>query len=95
MDRVRPYTKGRDLYDLVWYLSDPEWPPPNLSLLNAALRQTGWAGAEMTPRNWRRSVAERLDLLDGGRAATDLRPFLERREDIELAGRDNVLRLLT
>ena len=56
---------------------------------------TGWAGAEMTPRNWRRSVAERLDLLDGGRAATDLRPFLERREDIELAGRDNVLRLLT
>ena len=95
MDRVRPYTKGRDLYGLVWYLSDPEWPPPNLSLLNAALRQTGWAGAEMTPRNWRRSVAERLDFLDWERAATDLRPFLERREDIELAGRDNVLRLLT
>ena len=38
----RPYTKGRDLYDLVWCLSDPEWPPPNLALLNAALRQTGW-----------------------------------------------------
>ena len=49
----------------------------------------------MTPRNWRRSVAERLDLLDWDRAATDLWPFLERREDIELAGRDNVLRLLT
>ena len=22
----RPYTKGRDLYDLIWYLSDPTWP---------------------------------------------------------------------
>jgi predicted nucleotidyltransferase component of viral defense system len=21
-----PYTKGRDLYDLFWYLSDPDWP---------------------------------------------------------------------
>ena len=60
----RPYTKGRDLYDLVWYLSDPEWPPPNLARLNAALRQTGWPGAEMTPRGWRRAVAERLDILD-------------------------------
>ena len=47
----RPYTKGRDLYDLVWYLSDPDWPPPNLALLNAALRQTGWAGMEMGARN--------------------------------------------
>ena len=32
----RPYTKGRDLYDLIWYLSDRTWPAPNLSLLNAA-----------------------------------------------------------
>jgi hypothetical protein len=38
----RPYTKGRDIYDLLWYLSDPEWPPPNLVLLNNALQQTGW-----------------------------------------------------
>lgn len=40
----RPYTKGRDLYDLIWYLSDSAWPAPNLTLLNAALRQTGWGG---------------------------------------------------
>jgi predicted nucleotidyltransferase component of viral defense system len=37
----RPWTKGRDLYDLVWYLADRSWPAPNLSLLNAALAQTG------------------------------------------------------
>src|SRR4029079_83899 len=36
----RPYPKGRDFYDLLWYLSDPTWPSPNLVLLNNALRQT-------------------------------------------------------
>ena len=90
----RQYTKGRDLYDLVWYLGDPEWPPPNLALLNAALRQTGWAGTQMTPRSWRRAVAERMDLLDWNRAASDVRPFLERVEDVDLVDRSNVLRLL-
>ena len=49
----RPYTKGRDLYDLLWYLSDPSWPPPNLALLNNALHQTGWSGAFLTAQNWR------------------------------------------
>ena len=90
----RPYTKGRDLYDLVWYLSDPAWPPPNLSLLNAALRQTGWRGVELTPRDWRHAVAERLGRLDWNRAANDVRPFLERDEDVELVDRDTALGLL-
>ena len=90
----RPYTKGRDLYDLIWYLSDPEWPPPNFPFLNAALRQTEWPGREMTPRTWRRSLAERLDAMNWDRAVTDLRPFLERQEEIELVNRDDVLRLL-
>lgn len=38
----RTYPKGRDIYDLIWYLSDRSWPPPNLVFLNNALRQTGW-----------------------------------------------------
>jgi hypothetical protein len=36
---TRRYTKGRDLFDLVWYLSDPQWPAPNLLLLNNSLKQ--------------------------------------------------------
>ena len=91
----RPYTKGRDLYDLIWYLSDPEWPPPNFAFLNAALRQTHWHGPKMTPHTWRQSLAERMDAMDWDRAVTDLRPFLERQDDIELVNRNDVLRLLT
>ena len=91
----RPYTKGRDLYDLIWYLSDPQWPVPNLSLLNAALQQTDWRGEDLTPANWRRSVAERLEVLDWARAVADVRPFLERMDDIALVSKENALRLLS
>ena len=90
----RPYTKGRDLYDLVWYLTDPEWPPPNLLLLNAALSQTGWSGGELTPHTWRPVIAARLDAMDWERAAADLRPFLERQEDVALVNKDDVQQLL-
>ena len=90
----RPYTKGRDLYDLIWYLSDPDWPDPNLDLLNAALRQTEWPGPEMTPQAWRPAVAERMEALDWDRAAADVRPFLERLYDAALVTKENALRLL-
>ena len=91
----RPYTKGRDLYDLIWYLSDPEWPAPNLVHLNAALRQTGWRGEDLTPANWRPSVAGRLEGLDWACAVADLRPFLERMDDVVLVSKENALHLLS
>ena len=91
----RPYTKGRDLYDLVWYLSDPTWPAPNLTLLNAALRQTGWAGEALHPENWRAAIRRRLDALAWDRVAADVRPFLEREADVELLTRENAARLLS
>jgi len=47
----RDYLKGRDLFDLVWYLSDPDWPQPNLILLNNGLVQTGWEGVRLTAEN--------------------------------------------
>ena len=90
----RSYTKGRDLYDLVWYLSDPRWPPPNLAMLNAALEQSGWRGAAMTPASWRQAVGSRLDALDWQGAAEDVRSFLERPEDVALVNKDAMLRLL-
>ncbi len=90
----RGYAKGRDLYDLIWYLSDPDWPVPNLSLLNAALRQTDWEGGELTPRSWTEPVAERLEALNWERALADVRPFLQEQADIDLITRANALRLL-
>lgn len=90
----RPWTKGRDLYDLVWYLADRTWPVPNLSLLNAALAQTGWKGAVMTTANWRGELRRRMKKLDWDRARADVRPFLERERDIDLLTKETLGSLL-
>ena len=90
----RPYTKGRDIYDLIWYLSDPDWPLPNLALLNSALRQTDRDSEELTSGTWRQAVATRLDALDWQAAVTDVQPFLERQDDLDLIDRNEVMRLL-
>lgn len=91
---ARPYAKGRDLYDLLWYLSDPEWPAPNLALLNNALTQTEWEGPEMTEENWRALTGRRLTALEWPRLVTDVRPFLERPSDAKLITRETLLGLL-
>ena len=56
----RPWAKGRDIYDLAWYLGDPAWPSPNLRLLNAALRQTDPEAAPLDAGSWREVVAARV-----------------------------------
>lgn len=90
----RDWTKGRDLYDLIWYLADRTWPAPNLELLNAALTQTRWRGPEVTPRNWREVLAQKLDSTDWPQARADVLPFLERDREVDLMNRDSVLGLL-
>lgn len=90
----RPYLKGRDVYDLLWYLSDPGWPPPNLTLLNNALQQTGWAGSQPTEDNWRGLVRDRLQMAAWDQVVADVRPFLEPSTDLGLLTLDNLLRVL-
>jgi len=90
----RPYVKGRDLYDLLWYLSDPGWPAPNLTLLNNALQQTAWMGGILIEDNWRQAVRNRLQTVTWDQAVSDVRPFLETGANPDLLTQENMLRLL-
>jgi predicted nucleotidyltransferase component of viral defense system len=90
----RPYLKGRDVYDLLWYLSDPGWPEPNLVMLRNALRQTGWEGDDPTESNWRGLVRRRLQRFSWNRVVADVRPLLEPAADMGLLTLDNLLRVL-
>lgn len=90
----RPYLKGRDLYDLAWYLSDPAWPPPNLQLLNNALAQSGWTAAPLTPGAWRAAVRRRLARADWNAARADVEPFLDSAAALDWLTRPNLERLL-
>jgi hypothetical protein len=90
----RPYLKGRDLYDLLWYLSDPDWPAPNLTLLNNALRQTGWEAEPLTEDTWRQAVQHRLQAVAWEPFADDVRPFLDPSADAGLLTAENLKQIL-
>lgn len=90
----RPYLKGRDVYDLLWFLSDPDWPAPNLTMLNNALQQTGWEGPSLTDGSWQAVVRDRLADASWERVVDDVRPFLEPRADLALLSYRNVRQVL-
>ncbi|MGB9302064.1 MAG: hypothetical protein WCD51_15930, partial [Anaerolineae bacterium] len=90
----RPYAKGRDVYDLLWFLSDPDWPEPNLKLLDNALRQTDWEREYPTEYNWRELVRTRLQALPWDQVLADVRPFLEPPADVGLLTFENIMRVL-
>jgi predicted nucleotidyltransferase component of viral defense system len=89
----REHTKGRDLYDLMWYLGNPRWPAPNLDLLVNALDQTGWKGQKLTSDNWQRLIFKQLEHLDWAKVRADVLPYLERAEEIDLLTLDQFTHL--
>ena len=91
----REYHKGRDLYDLIWYLSDPEWPDPNLVLLNNALAQTGWTGEMPNENTWPETIRHCLEGVRWENAVADVSPFLEANADPGILSREVVMKLLS
>jgi len=91
---TRKYVKGRDVYDLLWYLSDKTWPEPNFLLLNNALKQTGWSGPEMTADNWRKETTLRVSRYDWDKVIADAHPFIERQEELKMLTKQNLIKLL-
>ena len=72
----REYVKGRDWYDLFWYLHQPHWASPNIEMLNDALSQSHWTRGAVTGDNWKSFVLERLISLDWDRVTDDVQRFL-------------------
>ena len=90
----REYVKGRDIYDLFWYLSNRRWPEPNLVLLNNALEQSGWKGRDLSKRTWRKVVQQKIETMVWERVVDDVEPFLEKEAELDLLTRENLLSLL-
>jgi hypothetical protein len=90
---TRRYAKGRDWYDLVWYLSQRPPVAPNLTLLENALNQTQ-GEKHVDARQWREAVRSRLLVMDVKALLEDVGPFLERPQDASMITRENLLALL-
>ena len=81
----RPYVKGRDWFDLVWYAS--VGARINHALLSAALDQSGpWAGRSVrTDDAWvRRELGTVVDRLDWKAAREDVRRFVYSADRVSL-----------
>ena len=88
---ARRYAKGRDLFDLAWYLTRPDRPSPNFDLLENALAQTTWKGPRVEPNTWRSLLLERVASLDWAALTRDVEPFLEDPNDRQLLDREMLL----
>ena len=87
----REWLKGRDVYDLVWYLSDPSWPEPNEVLLANALRQAGRPDLASSADVWQRALVRRVGSASWDGVLSDVARFLERPADAWMLERDTVL----
>lgn len=90
----RDYLKGRDIYDLWWYLNQPGWPDPNLEYLNQCLQQGEWDNAPVTPVNWRPIIREQILPLSWSSVMEDVGSFIIDSEAQAEFSKDRLLTLL-
>ena len=86
---TRPYPKGRDWYDLIWYRSQVPPVQPHVRLLQNALDQTQGVG-RIRADAWIETVRTKLEALDPDELRRDVEPFLERPEDAPLVSAENL-----
>lgn len=90
----REYTKGRDWYDLLWYLTSFKKIVPNYIMLNNALKQTLRSPFQVSSNNWKEKIKVAVDNFDLEKAKNDVRRFLEDPAEIELLTKDNLYKII-
>ncbi|RKY52852.1 MAG: hypothetical protein DRP89_07020 [Candidatus Neomarinimicrobiota bacterium] len=90
----RSYPKGRDLYDLAFYLSHWQDIQPNFTYLNNAIQQTDSNQPQLTENNWREFVKNKVESLSWNLIKEDVEPFIENELDFILLQKEHLLNLL-
>jgi len=87
----RKYIKGRDYYDLLWFLSKKI--PLNKQLFKNAAFQT--EKRLINPDEWRKFLINHLEYLNFNNIQNDVRPFLKQPEDAKLLILENFNKMLS
>ena len=90
----REYTKGRDWYDLMWYLSKFKDIEPNYIMLNNAMAQTSRNPTLINQGNWKAEIKRVMRTLDWGIVRNDVKRFLEDPVELELLTPETLINLL-
>jgi predicted nucleotidyltransferase component of viral defense system len=85
----RKYAKGRDYYDLLWFLTRKT--PVNYELLANAAVQTEKKSLPMNPEVLNRLLAAKISNADFKHIRNDVRPFLANKEEAEYFHKDYFL----
>ena len=88
----RKYIKGRDFYDLVWYLGKKI--KPNLDLLNNAIEQTEGNNIGLTEKTLPNFMLQRLEKVDFSAAVKDVQRFVEDDKELRIINRDAIQALI-
>ncbi|HAF96475.1 MAG TPA: hypothetical protein DER10_03560 [Elusimicrobia bacterium] len=78
----RRYTKGRDIYDLFWYLGRKV--QPNFEMLNNAVAQSQGRAPGVDAGNFKEFMIERAGNIDLVAAKKDVEKFLEDKSELKL-----------
>ena len=91
---TRPFQKGRDWYDLMWYFGRIPPVNPNSVLLSNALSQQSEINYFRDKLGWKGSIDSMLDSLDMESLRADVGVFLENPQDVNLLTLENFRNLL-
>lgn len=78
----RGFIKGRDFYDLIWYMSNNV--KPSFTLLNNAVKQTEGKSPGISEKNFRKFLIERIETVNFENARRDVERFLEDKKELRL-----------
>ena len=78
----RAFVKGRDFYDLIWYLGKKI--KPNFILLNNAVKQTQGLAPRISESNFKQYLLDNVKRIDFERAKKDVERFLEDKTELAL-----------
>lgn len=78
----RKFTKGRDIYDLIWYLGQKL--NPNFTLLNHAIEQTTHENPQINEKNWKEFLLNKIEKVDFEAAKKDVEKFIIDKAELKL-----------
>lgn len=89
----RKYIKGRDFYDLVWYIG--KGIKPNFTLLNNAIKQTEGYALKLSAQNFNGFLLSKLEKINFREVKKDVERFLEDRNELKLLQFNIIRKTLT
>lgn len=91
---TRDYNKGRDYYDIFWYLVTHKEVEANIEFLRNALQQFNWQGKVENIKNWKSLLLEKLNVIDWAPLRKEVETLIEDRDELLVFTKDNLLNLL-